>query len=443
MHNEHDEMLLDQRRHVRAQLREVLAIALHAGKIMLESGANTARTEDTVRRIGCGLGAEELNSYVTPSGIIASIHAHDEHRTRILRIAAQGVDLSRMAAVVEVAARIERGELDRSGTTDALDQIAAQPRCYGRWITTIAVALAAACFSVLFGGQLWEFLVVLVAAGLGQYVRERLTRLGLNRLLITAVVSGVATFVALILALGVPWLAPLLTASLPWLPGPHPSVAICVAASAVLLVPGLLMVSSISDLFRGDTLAGMARATMALLTIFSIGIGMWMVLGASGVPVSVGTTPQPDVPLALLAAYLAAGGFAVLFDVPRRYILFSALVGAVAYGTRQLVMAQGMPPEGAALVAGLMIGVCAEILARAFTVPTSLFSIPGFIPLVPGVLAFRTILNYVNEDYTAGTADFVRAALITIGLAAGLGTFAAMSHLGRRQRADLVRALRA
>jgi uncharacterized membrane protein YjjP (DUF1212 family) len=426
------EQLLEQRRHVRAQLREVLAVALRAGQIMLESGANTARTEDTVRRIGCGLGADELDTYVTPSGIIASVHAYDEHRTRILRIATHGVDLSRMAAVVDVAARIEQGALDCGGAMSALDRIAAQPRIYGRWTTNVAVALACACFSVLFGGQLWEFLTVLIAAGLAQYVRDRLNRFGINRLLVTGIVSGVATFIALTLALSAPGLAPLVAASMPWLPAPRPSVAISVAASAILLVPGILMVSSISDLFRGDTLAGMARAAMALLTIFSIGIGMWTLLLISGVHVAVATTPQPDVPLALLSAYLAAGGFAVLFDVPRRYLLTSALVGVVAYGTRQIVLARGIPPEAAALVAGLTIGVCAEVLARIFDAPTSLFSIPGYIPLVPGVLAFRTILNFVKEDYTAGTADFVRAALVTIGLAAGLGAFAAMSSLGKR-----------
>ncbi|MEI8309073.1 MAG: threonine/serine exporter family protein [Chloroflexales bacterium] len=424
--------LLEHRRRVRAELRDVLAIALRAGQIMLESGANTARTEDTVRRIGRGLGAEDLDTYVTPSGIIATAHAHDEHRTRILRISSHGVDLGHMASVVDVATRIEQGQIDRRGAISELNQIAVAPRSYGRWTTNIAVALACACFSVLFGGQLWEFLVVMIASGLAQFVRERLNRLGINRLLVTGIVSGIATFIALTLVLRIPELAPLVTAYLPWLPAPRPSVAISVAASVILLVPGILMVSSISDLFRGDTLAGMARAAMALLSIFSIGIGMWVVLLSSGVHVAVATTPQPDVPLALLSAYLAAGGFAVLFDVPRRYILISALAGAVAYITRQIVLAQGVPPEGAALVAGLTIGICAEALARMFDAPTSLFSIPGYIPLVPGVLAFRTILNFVKEDYTAGTADFVRAALITIGLAAGLGTFAAMNSLTKR-----------
>jgi uncharacterized membrane protein YjjP (DUF1212 family) len=432
MSDEDYEQLLEQRRHIRAELREVLAISLRAGQIMLESGANTARTEDTVRRIGRGLGAEELDTYVTPSGIIASVQAYDEHRTRILRISTHGVDLGHMAAVVDVATRIEQGHIDRSGAISELNRIAVQPRSYGRWTTNAAVAVACACFSVLFGGQLWEFLVVMIASGLAQYVRERLNRIGINRLLVTGIVAGVATFLALTLVISVSALAPLVAAYLPWLPAPHPAVAICVAASAILLVPGILMVSSISDLFRGDTLAGMARAAMALLTIFSISIGMWAMLLISGVHVDVATTPQPDVPLALLASYLAAGGFAILFDVPRRYLLLAALAGTVAYGTRQLVLAQGLPPEGAALVAGLAIGICAEGLARIFDAPTSLFSIPGYIPLVPGVLAFRTILNFVNEDYTAGTADFVRAALITIGLAAGLGTLTAMNSLGKR-----------
>jgi uncharacterized membrane protein YjjB (DUF3815 family) len=81
----------------------------------------------------------------------------------------------------------------------------------------------------------------------------------------------------------------------------------------------------------------------------------------------------------------------------------------------------------------VVIGVLAELLARALRQPTMLFSIPGFIPLVPGSAAFRTLLEFVGADYAAGTASLVRTALLTAALAAGLGTVNALARIRQRQ----------
>jgi uncharacterized membrane protein YjjP (DUF1212 family) len=67
----------------REVLREILAIALQGGQLLLENGAETWRVEETIQRLGVGLGAEWMDIYPTPTGIIISTVAGDEHRTRI------------------------------------------------------------------------------------------------------------------------------------------------------------------------------------------------------------------------------------------------------------------------------------------------------------------------------------------------------------------------
>ena len=64
--------------------------------------------------------------------------------------------------------------------------------------------------------------------------------------------------------------------------------------------------------------------------------------------------------------------------------------------------------------------------------PTSMFAIPGYVPLVPGVPAFRAVLNFVGGDYIAGLTDVVRAMLIVIAIAVGLGTVSAMARVWRQ-----------
>jgi uncharacterized membrane protein YjjB (DUF3815 family) len=51
---------------------------------------------------------------------------------------------------------------------------------------------------------------------------------------------------------------------------------------------------------------------------------------------------------------------------------------------------------------------------------------------VPGVQAFRTVLDFVDADYAGGTASLIQAALLTAALAAGLGTINALVRQTRQ-----------
>jgi uncharacterized membrane protein YjjP (DUF1212 family) len=394
----------------RDELRHVLTVALRAGQIMLENGANTARVEETVHRLGTALGAEWMDVYVTPQGIIATVVSHEEHRTRIQRITRSAVDMSRMAAVIDLSRRAEIGAVDIHAVRAELDQIAQQPRRYGVWTTTLTVAGGCACFAVLFGGGIAEFLIVLLAAGIGQYLRHSLLHRQVDRLMTTAIVAMVSSGIGLAVSTWLAFAVPVVI---------QPSIVL--AASVVLLVPGILLVSSTADLVRGDILPGLARATSALLFVMAIGAGIWAMLLVSGAQVMIATAPQPNLVLALLAAFAGAGGFAILFDVPYRALPFAAAVGMCAVGIRNGLLLAGIPSEVAAFFAGILIGLLAEFLARWLRTPTSLYAVPGYIPLVPGVVAFRAVLEFVNADYLAGLADFVRAALLIVAIAIGLG----------------------
>lgn len=415
----------------REELREVLNTALRAGQIMLENGANTSRVEETVHHIGTGLGAEWMDIYVTPQGILATAVSHGEHRTRILRVTKSGVDLSRMDAVIDVSRRIDRHEIGLDQARADLDTIASQPRRYKVWQTTLAVGVACAAFAVLFGGGFAEFVVVLIAASVAQYLRHTLLHHNLDRLMTTAIVAAFSSGLALFMSYG---LANLNLAR--WLPGPLALLAVpatALAASVLLLVPGVPLVSGTADLFRGDIVSGTARATAALLAVMSIGVGVWAMLLVTGARVVITTATQPNLLLAMAMALLAAGGFAVLFDVPGRALPLAALAGMAAVAVRNsATLFGGFPIEVAAFLSGLTIGALAELLARWLRVPSSLFAIPGYIPLVPGVPAFRAVLGFVNDNYLDGLADVVRATLIIVAIAVGLGTVSAIVRLRQK-----------
>ena len=400
----------------RDELRDVLTVALRAGEILLENGANTGRVEETVHRIGGALGAEGIEVYVTPTGIMASVVSHGEHQTRVLRVVGSGFDLSRVSAVLDVSRNVAAGRLDREAAWAALERIAAQSRAYPPLVTALALSLGCASFAALFGGEIRAIGATAIAAGAAQLLRTRLQRANLGRLLPVGIVAAVASGLGLALAT--------------LFGSPAPTLAML--SAVLLLVPGALMVSSISDLFRGDTIAGLARAAAAALTISAVASGIWAVLLFTGIRISAAPTAGLPLALAMILAFTATSGFAVAFDVPRRALLASALTGMLAFGAREGAARLGFPPEAAIFAAGVAVEIQAELWARILKHPTSIFTIPGFIPLVPGTLAFRTVLDFVNGDYVAGTADFARTAILTFALAAGIGTVTALARMRRR-----------
>ena len=59
----------------------------------------------------------------------------------------------------------------------------------------------------------------------------------------------------------------------------------------------------------------------------------------------------------------------------------------------------GYSPDAAAFVGGLTVGVLAEAGARLFRAPVTVFTITGFIALVPGTLAFRAVTAALDDQH--------------------------------------------
>jgi uncharacterized membrane protein YjjP (DUF1212 family) len=394
----------------------MLAITLRAGQLMIAHGANTARVEETMKHLAHALGIETLDVFVTPSALMATASAGGEHRTRIAQAGFSQNNLGRMAAVIEVSRQAQAGLLDATAVQNALEQIANQPRAYGLVVTILASSVGLACFPLLFGGGGWEFMATFLATAVTQWLNLRLQRIDLGRFITTWILAAATTGITL-----------LMTALLA---APAPKLAL--TGSILLLIPGVLMVSSVSDLFRGDLLPGLARGAAAGLITAAIATGIWTVLLISGAAIAPELPRQADLLLALLLTPVITVGLAVSFNTPRQALPGCALTSMLAITAQRGVLGLGAPVEPALFCAGLVIGLMAALLARLMKLPNAIFAIPSFIPLVPGVLAFSTILAFFKADYTIGTEQLIRTAMLTGALAAGLGTINALVRIRQK-----------
>ncbi len=133
-----------------------------------------------------------------------------------------------------------------------------------------------------------------------------------------------------------------------------------------------------------------------------------------------------------VGAALATVGFAILFNTPRHVLPFAALVGAAGQLANQALRDLGFSPDLAAFAGGLTVGLLAEVGARLYRTPSTVFTITGFIPLVPGTLAFRAVQEFLDNEILAGLVFTVRTLLTGGAVAAGLGVVAAANQMWRK-----------
>lgn len=119
----------------------------------------------------------------------------------------------------------------------------------------------------------------------------------------------------------------------------------------------------------------------------------------------------------LILAFISSLAFAVVFNVPVRYLLPGALAGTIGW----LIFRFLGGTNTAIFFAALGIGLLAEGGARMFRVPVLIIAVPGIIPLVPGAGAYSTMLALVKGDYigalTIGTETLFAAGAIAVGIA--------------------------
>ncbi len=400
----------------RAAMQEVIDLSLYAGQLLMQFGADTKRVETIVHHLGTGLGAEWLDVFVSPNALIISTTDHREFRTKVRRVMRLGgVNMSGIAEISDLSHHA--AQLDREFVLHRLDEIATQPRHYGPIVQCGMVGLACAAFSRLFGGDWAVFGVTWVAASTAMLLRHELSKRQHNFALNAIITAFVAT----------------LLASSATLFGWSDEPQIALAASVLLLVPGVPLVNAVEDLLSEHWVVGIVRGVVGLIITMSVALGIVLALGI----VQIGRiwesfSPDLTLPDDMLFAAIAAVGFAILFNVPPRVLWGGALCGALGHGLRYLLIAAGWQIEVATFGGALLVGTLGFLLARWQRLPTMLFTVSGVIPMVPGTFAFSTMIGLLRavgmlggtvnsaETLAQSSIDGVRTGLILATLAAGI-----------------------
>ncbi len=131
-------------------------------------------------------------------------------------------------------------------------------------------------------------------------------------------------------------------------------------------------------------------------------------------------------------AAIAAIGFAVISDPPRKTIAFAALLAAIGHVIRySLTNFAHFDLMTSSFFGALAIGFCCLGLAYWLHCPTTTLYIPALLPMIPGMYAYRTIfaitqfmqctantteaMHYMLEVFTNGMVTFAVVFALAVG----------------------------
>lgn len=242
-------------------MNEILQVATLAGQIILENGGETYRVEETIWRICKTFGAEQAESFVTPTGIMVSICHCGETYSLIRRISNRTVDLDKIDLVNNLSRNILLQNLTVTDFKKELLIIDNEKR-YSFFTSLSFSALAAGSFAILFGGDPKDMFSAFLIGLVIRILTIKGSDLGINQFFINSISSATAAFLAIILTkLNI---------------ATHLNETII--GSIMLLVPGLSLTNAIRDTIAGDLVSGLTRAAEAFLIAISIAIGTGAVL---------------------------------------------------------------------------------------------------------------------------------------------------------------------
>lgn len=241
---------------------ELLEIALKAGEILLKSGAEIYRVEETVKRI-CGSYNFIGESFVLPTGIFISVKDKEgsEPHTTFKRIAQRSVDLHRIEKVNDFSRSLKTGTITYCDAMDILADI--EKASIWPFPARLAMAgVASLVFTLLFKGTISEGIIAFIIGIINFSLKEILSKAGFFQFF-ELFISGLAAGGLAIFSV---WLFP------------GSSLSKIIIGSIMIFLPGVAITNSIKDALFGDIVASISRLGEAIFVVAAVGAGVGIAL---------------------------------------------------------------------------------------------------------------------------------------------------------------------
>lgn len=244
----------------------ILLFSVRLGEVMLKSGAETYRVEDTITRILNAHGFKYADTFVTPTVIMATIKENDHAICSTLRrIKNRQTRLDKIERINQLSRDYVLGHIDLDKAQALVENIDQLPAHSPRLIE-LTTGLCSGFFCLMFDGGIAEFIISFLVgfgvAKLQHFMKKR------------EIINYFSLFMASF------FIGTCLTVLTFILPNTLHSEAITIGC-IMPLVPGLAFTNAIRDMIGDELLSGISRGFEALFIAIAIAAGV-------GIPMSIG-----------------------------------------------------------------------------------------------------------------------------------------------------------
>lgn len=112
-----------------------------------------------------------------------------------------------------------------------------------------------------------------------------------------------------------------------------------------------------------------------------------------------------------IGALVAVMGFGIVLKVPRRFLLWAGIDGAVGWFIYLIVEQTTGSMLASTFLGAVGIAVGAHICARIFKTPVTIFMIPANLTIVPGAGMYRIVYYILRSEHEMSSYYFQQTIL--------------------------------
>ena len=240
---------------------KLLQVATYAGKIMLESGAEIYRVEETISRICYAYNVSQADCFVTPTGILVSIIYDNNTLSIVKRVTNRGVDLNKIDKINDISRTLEKQICDLDELNLKLKKIDKTKRYLDK-ITLISAIIISLSFTYIYGGSTTDILSGSIIGFIIEALLIVFSKLKTNEFFVNYISAAFGTLAAVLLSyIGI-----------------SQNIDKTIIGPIMLLVPGLAITTAIRDIIAGDLLSGITKIGEAFIIAIAVAAGSGTVL---------------------------------------------------------------------------------------------------------------------------------------------------------------------
>ncbi len=237
------------------EAKQVLEISLSVGKMLLSSGAESYRVEETIERI-CKAYNLQCECMVTAKGVLLSIvDNNNEKVTSLKKVKTRGVDLARIDRLNSFSRSLQDDPMPYDEAKEKLKEIDSLP-FFTLPVRIVAAGMTSFVYSLFFNGTIYDAIVSTFISMAIYYMLDKVSKVGFFQFFqffFAGFIIGISSLIA-------ENIFPLVSRG-----------GNIITGGIMILVPGVPLTNGIKDIIYDDFMSGIVKFGEAMLVVTAMG----------------------------------------------------------------------------------------------------------------------------------------------------------------------------